>query len=453
MSTARPRAGSTERSKTLTRAQSLTPAEFRRQCLLPNAPALLSAECTGTPDWGACRRWRLRADDGLPDARALRSLAAELGDPVVPVEYCDEAEEAEAAGPQRRAAYGERRRGEMALSAYLDAWEARAGGGACPYLKDWHIDRERGDAFARTLYEPPRHFEGDWLGPWAAAAARADDFRFVYLGPRASWTGLHHDVLGSYSWSANVAGVKRWLLFPPHAQPLLLLGAAAGGARALVPDARPAAHAAYAPAVAARLREALALHCVEIEQRCGQVVFVPAGWLHQVENVTDTLALNQNWTDGVGVGRLWDFLCAQARAVALALADVSPRSGSALAFPTEGEWRAQCALVLRADAGMDLADALEMAREGTRRVLGAHGGRLPADGSLDGVLHILDSCDGERGAVAGAAGRRPSERGYAAAARAGGGGGGHPEPPHLSAAATALLEEVRQDIAAARCAR
>lgn len=63
--------------------------------------------------------------------------------------------------------------------------------------------------------------------------------RFVYLGPKGSWTGLHADVFRSYSWfvyvgaaivqlstmvvetyfflfrSFNVCGRKKWILFPP----------------------------------------------------------------------------------------------------------------------------------------------------------------------------------------------------------------------------------------------
>lgn len=44
----------------------------------------------------------------------------------------------------------------------------------------------------------------------------ASDHRFVYMGPRGSWTALHADVLRSFSWSFNVCGRKRWLLFPPQ---------------------------------------------------------------------------------------------------------------------------------------------------------------------------------------------------------------------------------------------
>jgi len=40
------------------------------------------------------------------------------------------------------------------------------------------------------------------------------------MGPRGSWTALHADVLRSFSWSFNVCGRKRWLLFPPGQVPL-----------------------------------------------------------------------------------------------------------------------------------------------------------------------------------------------------------------------------------------
>ena len=62
------------------------------------------------------------------------------------------------------------------------------------------------------------------------------DYRFVYLGPKDSWTPMHADVLRSYSWSANISGHKtspfrspddgtssrvvgshdRWRLLPPE---------------------------------------------------------------------------------------------------------------------------------------------------------------------------------------------------------------------------------------------
>ena len=84
-------------------------------------------------------------------------------------------------------------------------------------LKDWH--------FARDIkgWEAPALFDDDWLNLWwQRHRGDRDDFRFVYAGPRGTMAPMHHDVLCSYSWSANLAGRKRWLLVPPSETPKLL---------------------------------------------------------------------------------------------------------------------------------------------------------------------------------------------------------------------------------------
>lgn len=55
----------------------------------------------------------------------------------------------------------------------------------------------------------------DVLNGSNGSSSSASDYRFVYAGPAGSWTPLHRDVFGSFSWSANVAGVKRWTLYAP----------------------------------------------------------------------------------------------------------------------------------------------------------------------------------------------------------------------------------------------
>lgn len=56
----------------------------------------------------------------------------------------------------------------------------------------------------------------DWLTHHALHQSPRNDFRFTYAGPVGTFTPLHHDVYGSYSWSANVVGRKRWWLVPPE---------------------------------------------------------------------------------------------------------------------------------------------------------------------------------------------------------------------------------------------
>jgi hypothetical protein len=66
---------------------------------------------------------------------------------------------------------------------------------------------------AATLLPHARAAGGDALVP--------QSYRFLYLGPAGSFTGFHCDVLRSYSWSANIAGRKRWVLYPPGQEQFL----------------------------------------------------------------------------------------------------------------------------------------------------------------------------------------------------------------------------------------
>ena len=160
--------------------------------------------------WGARTSWV--SPDGTPNLEALQ----ELYTATVPVD-----------GPPT-GGYGEASRVEMCLGEFVARWRAETPVPSYQYLKDWHFSRDHPHA-AKAAYSTPALFGSDWLNEWwdgprqAAAAlassgdARgdappADDFRFVYIGRGGSWTPLHHDVLNSYSWSANVCGTKRWLL-------------------------------------------------------------------------------------------------------------------------------------------------------------------------------------------------------------------------------------------------
>eukprot|EP01052_Picozoa_sp_SAG31_P020275 SAG31_NODE_1516_length_8036_cov_2.800680_9_plen_261_part_00 len=204
----------------------------------------------------------------------------------------------------------------------------REGGGWC-YLRDFHLARDHPVA-ASQLYQPPYPLSNapgfDWLNnfwtwrselpnrsaanssfsswrAWAVSTCqqlprRVDDYRFCYAGPAGSWTPLHHDVLRSYSWSTNICGKKRWLLFPPEATQWLTN---ANGC--LIADARPQS---ASPSILANWPELpRAWNLMEdIVQTAGQTIFVPSGWHHQVHNEADTISINHNWFCGAPSFRL-----------------------------------------------------------------------------------------------------------------------------------------------------
>ncbi len=45
--------------------------------------------------------------------------------------------------------------------------------------------------------------------------------------------------------------------------------------------------------------------CQRVLQQPGDVVFVPSGWHHQVENEEDAVSVNHNWLNGANVAHVW----------------------------------------------------------------------------------------------------------------------------------------------------
>lgn len=98
-------------------------------------------------------------------------------------------------------------------------------------------------------------------------------------------TPLHADVFTSYSWSANIVGKKRWLLFPPHEEDHLrdLYGQ-------LVYDAVSEElndHTKY------KMYDSEKLKCFDVIQEVGEIMFVPSGWHHQVWNLVNNNRISQ----------------------------------------------------------------------------------------------------------------------------------------------------------------
>ncbi|XP_078681566.1 2-oxoglutarate and iron-dependent oxygenase JMJD4-like isoform X2 [Branchiostoma floridae x Branchiostoma belcheri] len=180
-------------------SQPITYQEFFLLYLQPNRPCLFGGHITS--QWRCRREWVSK--DGKPNWNALKQLFGKL---TVPVADC------------KRVEFQAQPKCDMMLAEFLDYWQdlytsEHAPGKPCLYLKDWHFCRACPDYGA---YETPVFFQSDWLNEfWDLRYRGADDYRFVYMGPKGSWTPLHADVFHSYSWSANICGRKQWLFFPP----------------------------------------------------------------------------------------------------------------------------------------------------------------------------------------------------------------------------------------------
>ena len=63
------------------------------------------------------------------------------------------------------------------------------------YVKDFHAFL--GAPFGMTC---PSMFQDDWLNKYLLARQPGKDYRFLYMGDRGTGTGLHMDVMRSFSW-------------------------------------------------------------------------------------------------------------------------------------------------------------------------------------------------------------------------------------------------------------
>lgn len=97
-------------------------------------------------------------------------------------------------------------------------------------------------------------------------------------------TPFHADVFRSYSWSANICGRKKWLLYPPGQEEFLRdthgnlpydVTSSELQDRGLFPHSEEACQP------------------LEIIQEAGEIIFVPSGWHHQVYNLVKTANLSR----------------------------------------------------------------------------------------------------------------------------------------------------------------
>ena len=136
------------------------------------------------------------------------------------------------------------------------------------------------DERARLLddYSVPKCFDSDLFD--TIDGNFRPPFQWILIGPERSGTGLHIDPVGTHAWVTLIEGAKRWLLFPPDV-PHELIGM-------------------QSPQIPSSIWFANWYHRVkhlgvEVLQKPGETVYVPAGWPHLVLNLELSVALTHNY--------------------------------------------------------------------------------------------------------------------------------------------------------------
>ncbi|WWC90364.1 uncharacterized protein L201_005297 [Kwoniella dendrophila CBS 6074] len=309
----------------------LTYNQFLENHLILNKPFLFSLAATSK--WSASHKFRIPQAEGIasqPNLSALQSYANHI----VPVANTLQQQ------------FSEFERTERPLGEVLDLWETGEGRGL--YVKDWHLmaEIESEGRGVEEIYEVPECLRDDWLNPPCTPhprkttsndpkhSASTSDFRFTYLGPPLTYTPLHRDVYGSYSWSANIVGRKVWWLFPPDQ-----LDRVKDEHGELVFDVRELEDEGGG---------------IKVLQQEGEIIFVPSGWHHQVVNLDFCISINHNFFSSSTLPRIYDTLCLSQERVEEAILDVKEMIIERLGQQDdawEKEWVEETQGLLERDAG------------------------------------------------------------------------------------------------------
>ncbi|KAH9816769.1 hypothetical protein DFH28DRAFT_890519 [Melampsora americana] len=289
---------------------------FLEKYLLPNRPCLIRGALID--DWAAFQIWTSTHDEvSYPNLAKLKNSYGHLA------VSCIESEAGDVLSTASSDGYSSTRVC-MPFSEVIERWE-RSLSATGPkqsskklYVKDWHLPKivEGADDQPCSFYSTPEIFQDDWMNAYYIGRT-SDDFRFVYIGQGGTYTALHSDVYASYSWSANVLGQKRWNLYPPgKSNPITII------------------------------------------QSEREVIFVPSGWKHEVENLSPlVISINHNWCNSVNLPFVYDALAQDVEDVEASISDVKellqrkPRSLSDVIW--QSEWIQVVQDMVRQHAGWD----------------------------------------------------------------------------------------------------
>jgi hypothetical protein len=231
--------------------------EFIRDHLITRAPVVVTDEI---PQWPAFRSWTW---DYL--VKKFGQCEVDVCDdffvPTATMTFADfvaHVAERESHGPER---------------AYV-RWFARNGSGEGRWADDvFHALR---DDWSPPRFLPTSGYIVPFAGPRDRVSASRDPFpyRALFVSAAGARTRLHLDPWASSAVLCQVAGTKHVSMWPPDQHELMLRLATEQNGLDPVNEVPPA---------------------IQGTLNAGEVLFVPAGWWHQVDTVTDSISLTWNF--------------------------------------------------------------------------------------------------------------------------------------------------------------
>jgi len=188
------------------------------------------------------------------------------------------------------------------------------------YIFDANFDHDPVAAKLLRHYSVPTYFEPDLFH--LVEDRRRPPYRWFLIGPERSGATIHIDPLGTSAWNTLLSGKKRWICFPPTVPRSIVKGREVMGPReddepvnyftSIFPKIKQKAVKMQVTQhdIAPIDKEAVEKWkkftcCYEFTQMTGDTVFIPSGWWHAVLNLTDTVAVTQNFCSFANFEKVW----------------------------------------------------------------------------------------------------------------------------------------------------
>ena len=170
------------------------------------------------------------------------------------------------------------------------------------YVFDWDFSEDPQLSAMLGDYSVPEYFRDDLFELLDHLGCRPPH-RWMIMGPARSGSTLHTDPLSTSAWNTLLVGHKKWILFPPDTAAADVLPTD------LLPDSKELGGAAqWFANVLPRAQHAVdwpTHRPIEVLQKPGETMYVPAGWWHAVLNLDTTIAVTQNFAQPHNFDDVW----------------------------------------------------------------------------------------------------------------------------------------------------
>lgn len=156
------------------------------------------------------------------------------------------------------------------------------------------------------LYEAPSIFKNDTFKLFQQGKVRCrPDHRWLIAGPARSGSTFHKDPNQTSAWNALLSGMKLWIMLPPEVQ--------VPGVRADKEEEEVTAPIGISEWILSGFyNDAVKLasmgQCLITVTFPGECIYVPSGWWHSVINITDSVAITENFVPEPLLSKVFSFL-------------------------------------------------------------------------------------------------------------------------------------------------